>query len=84
MRGECVALRPDERDVDGVKQSYPLPQHAHGISVDFNGYVWAVTQGTEAYRLDPADGSFEVVKGLVGAYTYSDMTGFALSAVHVP
>ena len=66
------------------KQSYPLPQHAHGISVDFNGCVWAVTQGTEAYRLDPADGSFEVVGGLVGAYTYSDMTGFALSSVHVP
>ena len=67
-----------------VKRSYPLPQHAHGISVDFNGYVWAVTQGTEAYRLDPADGSFAVVGGLVGAYTYSDMTGFALSSVHVP
>jgi len=55
-----------------------------GSASTLNGYVWAVTQGTEAYRLDPADGSFEVVKGLVGAYTYSDMTGFALSSVHVP
>jgi len=51
---------------------------------DFNGYVWAVTQGSEAYRLDPADGSFEVFGGLVGAFTYSDMTSFALSSVLVP
>jgi len=67
-----------------VVRTYPLPQHAHGISVDFNGYVWAVSQGSEAYRLDPVDGSFEMVGGLVGAYTYSDMTGFALSSLPVP
>ncbi|HEY0132579.1 MAG TPA: hypothetical protein VGB85_00830 [Nannocystis sp.] len=67
-----------------IKKTYKLPQHAHGISVDFNGYVWAVSQGSEAYRLDPADGSYETVGGLVGAYTYSDMTGFALSSLQVP
>lgn len=67
-----------------ISRTYALPQHAHGISVDFYGYVWAVSQGSEAYRLDPADGSFETVGGLVGAYTYSDMTGFALSSLHEP
>ena len=67
-----------------IKQTYSLPQHAHGISVDFDGYIWAVSQGSEAYRLDPSDGSFQTVGGLVGAYTYSDMTGFALSSLHVP
>jgi hypothetical protein len=67
-----------------VKATYSLPQHVHGVSVDFYGYVWGVTQGTDAYRLDPADGSFKTVTGLVGAYTYSDMTGFALSMVGVP
>ncbi len=67
-----------------ITRTYALPQHAHGISVDFHGYVWAVSQGSEAYRLDPVDGSFETVGGLVGAYTYSDMTGFALSAVREP
>lgn len=67
-----------------VKATYALPQHVHGISVDFYGYVWGVSQGTDAYRLDPADGSFQTVTGLVGAYTYSDMTGFALSTVGVP
>ena len=67
-----------------IKHTYALPQHIHGISVDFYGYVWGVSQGSEAYRLDPADGSFETIGGLVGAYTYSDMTGFALSSVGVP
>lgn len=62
-----------------INQTYKLPQHIHGISIDFNGYVWGVSQDTEAYRLDPADGSYETIGGLVGAYTYSDMTGFALS-----
>jgi hypothetical protein len=67
-----------------IKQTYTLPLHVHGISVDFYGYVWGVTQGTEAYRLDPADGTFQTFTGLVGAYTYSDMTGFALTNVGTP
>jgi hypothetical protein len=57
-----------------VVRTYKLPQHIHGISIDFNNYVWAVSQTTEAYRLDPVDGSYETITGLVGAYTYSDMT----------
>ena len=67
-----------------ILRTYALPQHIHGISVDFYGQVWGVSQGSQAYRLDPVDGSFETFDGLVGAYTYSDMTGFALSAVSVP
>lgn len=67
-----------------IKANYALPDHIHGISVDFFGYVWGVTQGTDAYRLDPKDGSYKTVSGLVGAYTYSDMTGFALSMAGVP
>ncbi len=43
-----------------------------------------MSQGSQAYRLDPVDGSFETIGGLVGAYTYSDMTGFALRSVSVP
>ena len=34
--------------------------------------------------LDPATGQVDTVSGLVGAYTYSDMTGFALSSAGVP
>ncbi len=67
-----------------ITRTYALPQHAHGISVDFYGYVWAVSQGAEAYRLDPADGSYQAVGGLVGAYTYSGMAGFALRSLPEP
>jgi hypothetical protein len=28
-----------------IVRSYKLPQHAHGISVDFNGYVWGGVAG---------------------------------------
>nr|MBA3545469.1 hypothetical protein [Nannocystis sp.] len=68
-----------------VKTSYPVSQYVHGISIDFYGYVWGVSMGSEAYRLDIAqNGAFQTFSGLVGAYTYSDMTGFALSNVGQP
>jgi hypothetical protein len=67
-----------------VKQTFPVPQYVHGISIDFYGYVWGVSMGSEAYRVDPANGQFLTFSALVGAYTYSDMTGFALSNVGNP
>lgn len=53
----------------------------HGVSIDFYGYVWGVRFGQSAYRVDKDDLSFETFVGLVGPYTYSDMTGWALSNV---
>ena len=67
-----------------IKQTFTLPQHVHGISVDFFGYVWGVSQGAEAYCLNVSDATYKTFTGLVGAYTYSDMTGFALSNVGSP
>jgi hypothetical protein len=64
-----------------VVHSYPLPDYVHGVSIDFEGYVWGVSMNTNAYRVDPNTGVFDTVGGLVGPYTYSDMTGFALNAV---
>ena len=68
-----------------VKTTYPVPQYVHGISIDFYGYVWGVSMSNEAFRLDIAQGgAFQTFSNLVGAYTYSDMTGFALSNVGTP
>jgi len=68
-----------------VVQQIPLPAYAHGISVDFDGYVWAVGfASTQAFRVDPGTGSIDTFSDLVGAYSYSDMTGFALSSAGVP
>jgi hypothetical protein len=65
-----------------VQYSLPLPEYVHGVSIDFEGYVWGVSLfGTNAYRVDPSTGLFDTFTGLVSPYTYSDMTGFALSNV---
>ncbi|MCX4246782.1 Vgb family protein [Paraliomyxa miuraensis] len=68
-----------------VVQQIQLPAYSHGISVDFDGYVWAVGfTSTNAYRVDPVTGTIDTFSGLVGAYTYSDMTGFGLSSAGTP
>lgn len=58
-------------------------QHAAGISVDVDGYIWLVdTLGDQAYKFDALDPSNQtVVTGLQYPYTYSDMTGFALKSI---
>ena len=68
-----------------VVQQIPLPAYAHGISVDFDGNVWAVGfNSSQAFRVDPATGTIDTFSNLVGAYSYSDMTGFGLSSAGVP
>jgi hypothetical protein len=63
-----------------VVYTHNLPEYVHGVSIDFQGYVWGVSMmGSNAYRVDPETGMFDTVSGLVGPYTYSDMTGFALA-----
>lgn len=65
-----------------VKANYALPEYVHGISIDYYGYVWGVSIGANAYRIDLNNpGAFQTFPNLVGAYTYSDMTGVALSNV---
>jgi hypothetical protein len=64
----------------GVVQTIDLPNYVHGISIDFYGYVWGpAIYNNEAYRVDPVAGTIDTVTGLNYPYTYSDMTGFALS-----
>jgi hypothetical protein len=53
-----------------------------GISVDVDGFIWAVPDSQDrAYRVDPTDLSYQMIGGLMGAYTYSDMTGGGLKTV---
>ncbi len=55
-----------------------------GMSIDFFGNVWVVYQYGDAYRIDPDAKTYDVYSGLVGAYTYSDMTGWGLKNVAFP
>jgi streptogramin lyase len=71
-------------DTMAVGDTVTLPESglARGISVDVDGYIWAVIlSGTNAYRIDPDTYAIEMVGGLNGPYTYSDMTGGQLSNV---
>ena len=68
-------------DIDSlaVVGQIQLPMYVHGISVDFYGKVWGVSfAGSTAYRTDPVTQVVDTFGGLIGAYTYSDMTGHAL------
>ncbi|MCH9685848.1 MAG: hypothetical protein K0V04_30725, partial [Deltaproteobacteria bacterium] len=65
-----------------IDEQIQLPEYVHGVSVDFAGMVWGVSfAGNNAYRADPVTDQVDTYNGLFGAYTYSDMTGFALSTV---
>lgn len=61
-----------------MKQSITVPDGAKGVSIDFDGYVWGVAKGDVASRVDPVTGDIMTYRGLTGAYSYSDMTGFGL------
>ncbi|MCH9683752.1 MAG: hypothetical protein K0V04_20125 [Deltaproteobacteria bacterium] len=68
-----------------IVDQIPIPSYAHGISIDFDGNVWAVGFSSNvAYRVDPVTHTIDTFDQLVGAYTYSDMTGFALASVGTP
>jgi hypothetical protein len=68
--GDTLEVTEIEDDVGG-----------HGWAVDFDGYIWCVPfVGARAYVIDPDTLSEDgTVEGLIGAYTYSDMTGFQLA-----
>ena len=68
-----------DRETFDIVQDWSTPT-SYGVSIDFFGNVWAVN-GNGAHRVDPDTGDVTSYNGLVGAYTYSDMTGHALSVV---
>lgn len=72
----------DYKTFDLVAKYTMPPGIMKGISIDFDGYVWAVSLDGDigALRVDPETGNYDAVAGLVFPYTYSDMTGFALQS----
>jgi hypothetical protein len=72
------------RDTLTVAKTCPNTNGSYGISIDFEGNVWAVAYGQNANRVDPETCQTDTYGGLVGAYTYSDMTGYALANAGTP
>ena len=77
-------MRAVNRETLLVEKTIVLPEYVHGVSIDFYGYVWGASMQTKAYRGDPETLEHEFYDGLNNPYTYSDMTGFALSNVGNP
>ncbi|MEM7155741.1 MAG: hypothetical protein AAF799_23020 [Myxococcota bacterium] len=57
-----------------------------GVSIDVEGFVWIVDQGSnQAFKVDPDTYQVQLtVPGLQAPYTYSDMTGAGLNLVINP
>ena len=71
-----------------IEQLIPLPgcSNPWGVAVDIEGYVWAPDMSASvAFKVDPETHQVvHTVQGLVGPYTYSDMTGAGLGLVINP
>ena len=73
-----------DRHTLDVVETCPDTNGSYGVSIDFDGYVWAVAGGTAANRVDPENCDVTTFDGLDGAYTYSDMTGVAVFGASGP
>jgi hypothetical protein len=85
----CRLVQIDVETKQYVNNNIPLPfdcSSPWGVSVDVEGFVWIVDMGSsKAYKVNPETYQTEItVSGLVGPYTYSDMTGSGLNLVVNP
>jgi cysteine-rich repeat protein len=84
----CRLVHIDVQTKTYVNNSIPLPgcSNPWGVSIDFEGYVWVVDMSASvAFKVDPMTyQTVATVQGLVGPYTYSDMTGVALKQQVIP
>jgi len=70
-----------------VNPSIDLPgcSQTVGVSIDIEGFVWVVDQSAQlAFKVDPDTLQAQTVGGLVGPYTYSDMTGAGIRLQVLP
>ncbi|MEM6993853.1 MAG: hypothetical protein AAF721_25285 [Myxococcota bacterium] len=81
----CRLVQVDTATETIVNGNIELPscEQPVGVSIDPDGFVWVVDRGAElAYKVDPVTHDVALtVTGLVGPYTYSDMTGGGLKLV---
>ena len=73
----------NRKRTESVGQRSRLRNRAHfGGFVDVDGFIWAIPDNSDrAYRVDPTDLSYVKIGGLIGAYTYSDLSGGSLKSV---
>lgn len=84
----CRLSLVDADNLAMIDDNIPVPGCVTpvGVSIDRDGFVWVVDQGTsQAYKMNPETYAVELtVSGLTSPYTYSDMTGAGLNLVINP
>ena len=84
----CRLVHIDVETKTYVNNNIPIPgcSNPWGVSIDSEGYVWVVDMSaSRAFKIDPDTyQTVATVTGLVGPYTYSDMTGTALALQVIP
>jgi cysteine-rich repeat protein len=84
----CRLVHIDVQSKTYVNNNIPLPGCVSpwGVSIDYEGFVWIVDMSaSRAFKVDPVSyQTVATVTGLVGPYTYSDMTGVALKQQVIP
>ncbi|MFH2004996.1 MAG: hypothetical protein ABI333_00285 [bacterium] len=72
-----------DEDTMAVAATYPIGMpDTIGVAVDYEGYVWVVSQGaSQVYKFDPDTETYVTISVGMGPYTYSDMTGVQLRNV---
>jgi streptogramin lyase len=84
----CRLVQLDVATKTYVNNNIPLPgcSSPWGVSIDVDGYVWVVDMSASvAFKVHPETYAIELtVAGLIGPYTYSDMTGSGLNLVVNP
>jgi streptogramin lyase len=82
--GDVIEVSEDTVELIGTV-SEAGPADVVGVAIDFQGYVWAVSQGgNAALKIDPDTYAVESFPIGMGPFTYSDMTGYQLSIVEIP
>ena len=87
VNGACGVAQFDVATRTIVNANIPLPGCGTpvGVSIDIDGFVWVPDQVANlAYKVNPVTYATETTPGLVGPYTYSDMTGAGLGLVFNP
>ncbi|MGH1347449.1 MAG: hypothetical protein ACRBN8_38170 [Nannocystales bacterium] len=83
----CGAISVDVDSMAIIDENIALPECVGpvGVSIDVDGSVWLPDrEGNKAYKLNPTTLQSTTITGLVGPYTYSDMTGAGLGLVVDP
>lgn len=81
--GDLIQVDPESLEI--VRRQPVGVQEMVGVAIDYEGYVWTVSQGgNAAHKVHPATWDISTVSIGMGPYTYSDMTGMQLRGVVGP